>query len=73
MGRSERREMPSVLVGTLRVENRGIEGELACGLRAGGYDVDIVPEFIPASENLPPMPGGSTIKIYRKVDDPCTN
>ena len=32
-----------------------------------GFDVDIVPDFKPGEAGCPPMPEGSTIKVYRKV------
>ena len=65
---SRRKETRRVLVGTIRIDDRRIEREVVRGLRTGGLDVEIVPEFLPGNGDRPPMPGGSTIKIYRKAD-----
>ena len=67
MNRMEQRRTPRTLYGKIRIDDRRLEGAVAKGLKAEGFDVEIVPEFLPGNEDRPPMPGGSTIKIYRKV------
>lgn len=73
MNRMGQKKTDRVLAGEIKIDDRRLEGAVAKGLRAEGFDVEIVPEFLPGSEDRPPMPGGSTIKIYRKVDRQCTN
>ena len=67
MDRMKQRKTSRTLYGTIRIDDRRLEGAVAKGLKAEGFDVEIVPEFLPGNEDRPPMPGGSTIKIYRKV------
>lgn len=67
MDRMKQRKTSRTLYGTIRIDDRRLEGAVAKGLKAEGVDVEIVPEFLPENEDRPPMPGGSTIKVYRKV------
>lgn len=56
-----------VLWDKFKINNREIELAVVKGLTGEGFDVEIVPDFKPGEAGHPPMPEGSTIKVYRKV------
>lgn len=56
-----------VLWDEFKINNREIEAAVMKGLTGEGFDVEIVPDFKPGEAGYPPMPEGSTIKVYRKV------
>lgn len=57
-----------VLFDQFKVNNRDIEAAVVKGLTGEGFDVEIVPDFKPGEAGFPPMPEGSTIKVYRRMD-----
>lgn len=56
-----------VLWDQFKISNREIEEAVVKGLTGEGFDVEIVPELKPGDAGHPPMPEGSTVKVYRKV------
>lgn len=58
-----------VLWDQFKINNREIEAAVVKGLTGEGFDVEIVPDFKPGEAGAPPVLEGSTIKVYRKVDN----
>lgn len=55
----------------IQINNRDIEPAVVKGLTGAGFDVEIEPNFKQEARGFPPMPEGSTVKVYRKVWGLC--
>ena len=58
-----------VLFDQFKINNREIDAAVMKGLMGEGFDVEIEPDFKLGDMGYPPMPEGSTIKVYRKVSN----
>ncbi len=67
MSSNNERGEARVLWDEFKINSRDIEAAVVKGLTGEGFDVEIVPDFKPGEAGFPPMPEGSTIKVYRKV------